>query len=627
MGLIYTIPCNKHDIKTLETYLYNHPEIKFVSLMGIDIGGNATDEKIPIKNFLNNMKEILNHGIQTDGSSVILHGIATLDNARVDIVPDTSVNWFVDYNYELISEENSMPVGTLKIPSFLIHNKVRVDSRSILKRSINNFKDEIIKIIRKYPSLIKNLSIKDIKEIDDIILTAATELELWVKTPDSEADLNELSISQSLKEQYWKLTKGTVRTALEKSILLLDKYNFKPEMGHKEVGGVTGKISIDGKSSYVVEQLEIDWKYTNPLQASDNELVIKDLITEVFRLHGLEVTFLAKPFEEVAGNGEHTHIGVCAKLKNGKLINLFSPKDMKKDYLSSIGYGALMGILKNYEVISPFVTTSINGFNRLKPGFEAPVCTVTSLGKEIENPTRNRSVLIGLIRDIFNPLSTRFELRSPNPNTNTYLVLASIYQAMLDGIKAVGSNNKTSKELEREISKKALDESFYLEKEREYRCEENVYNYSDDLRKVFGIATKNPWENISNINRYSDKKSVLLKNEIFTDNIIKSFKLSTLDKWVTELNKKVILNNINILREYKKLHIEDNDLDNKIWEEIYNLKCELMKDSLNKESLFTKIKKAIKDKNYGLVSMYVNEMDIKMETIKALYIEYKTNIF
>jgi len=40
--------------------------------------------------------------VQTDGSSVVLTNIATLNNARVDMWGDPSVNWFVDYNYENI---------------------------------------------------------------------------------------------------------------------------------------------------------------------------------------------------------------------------------------------------------------------------------------------------------------------------------------------------------------------------------------------------------------------------------------------------------------------------------------------------------------------------------------------
>ena len=39
-----------------------------------------------------------------------------------------------------------------------------------------------------------------------------------------------------------------------------------------------------------------------------------------------------------------------------------------------------MGILKNYEVINPFISSTNDSLRRLKPGFEAPVCIVTSLG-------------------------------------------------------------------------------------------------------------------------------------------------------------------------------------------------------------------------------------------------------
>ena len=40
------------------------------------------------------------------------------------------------------------------------------------------------------------------------MLTAATELEFWVNTPEDKADLEKLAVSQSLKEQYWKRTHG-----------------------------------------------------------------------------------------------------------------------------------------------------------------------------------------------------------------------------------------------------------------------------------------------------------------------------------------------------------------------------------------------------------------------------------
>jgi len=202
--LLYFISKDNHDSKSLKELLNNNPEIRFVSLMGIDLGGNATDEKIPIKVMLDDIENFLNYGIQTDGSSVVLHEITTLNNARVDLLPDLNVNWFVDYNFDHIVD--NLPIGTLKIPSFLIHNNLKVDSRSILVRSIDNFENKLLDIFKSNPYLIKNIGIESIDEIEKIILTSATELEFWVKTPNDKADLEKLSTSQTLKEQYWKKT-------------------------------------------------------------------------------------------------------------------------------------------------------------------------------------------------------------------------------------------------------------------------------------------------------------------------------------------------------------------------------------------------------------------------------------
>ena len=53
---------------------------------------------------------------------MVLHGIATLNNAKVDLILDPSVNWFVDYNYEHICKDTGLPIGTLRIPAYLVHD-------------------------------------------------------------------------------------------------------------------------------------------------------------------------------------------------------------------------------------------------------------------------------------------------------------------------------------------------------------------------------------------------------------------------------------------------------------------------------------------------------------------------
>ena len=626
---IYTIKSDYHTKEILTEILNDHPEIKFVSLMGIDIGGNGTDEKIPIKLFLEDMDNMLKYGIQTDGSSVELQGIAILNNARVDLVPDLSSTWYVDYNNEYFCDENNLPIGTLKIPSFLIHNRKEVCSRSILKRSTENFANKVKSLLYDSPQICKKYGF-NCEDIQEVLLTSATELEMWVQTPEQSADLEALSASQTLKEQYWKRTMGTVRTVIEKSIIELEKYGLEPEMAHKEVGGITNTIDSSGKITHVMEQLEIDWKYSNPLQAADNEILVRELLEDMFRIHGLVVSFKAKPLEGVAGNGEHVHLGVAIKTKSGKRINLFAPKDMKEDYLSEIGYGALMGILKNYEVINPFVTATNDAFNRLKPGFEAPVCIVTSLGGTKESPTRNRSVLVGLIRDIDNPLATRFELRSPNPYSNTYLVMAACFQAMLDGITATLKSGLSSEELEKQISKKSGEASFYLSKDREYRSEEDVFeHYTEEEREfLYGKAPATVWENLEGFNKCEDKQRVLKDGNVFTDDIINSFVQVTKEKWLNELKVRIIPSSIDIIRGFIKLHKDaDCDLDVINWENVVFLKTKLMKDTLHKKSVFTKLVEALNSKDYSTASELQKQMNEKMTELRLAYGAYKRNIF
>ncbi len=629
--MLFRIPADKHTPSEIRQILRQHPEVKFASLVGIDIGGHDTDEKIPIGLFLEDLEKFLEHGVQTDGSSVVLPKIAELNNAKVDIIPDKSVHWYVDYNYSYM-EDHGLPIGTLRIPSFLVHNDTaEVGSRVVLRDAIKSFKKRLLELLKENPYVFEYMDADSVDDIDEILMTSATELEFWVKTPDDKADREQLSTAQIMKEQYWKRTIGPVRTALEKTLLLLDSYGFEVEMGHKEVGGVKAKMGNTGQYDHVMEQLEIDWKYSNALQAADNENQVKYIVKDVFRQFGLDVTFMAKPMDGVAGNGEHTHLGLSARLKNGKIISLFGPKDPTKHHLNPVGFGAIMGFLKNYEIINPFVSTTNDAYNRLKPGYEAPVCAVTSLGHAIDQPSRNRTVLIGLIRDPNNPLATRFELRSPNPKTNTYLVIAASYMSMLDGIKAALEAKKTPEELEKSLSKKYGEEDFYLERDREYRSEKNIFtDYTQDERdRLFGKAPATVWENISSFEGYPSKLALLSVDDVMTPKTLESFKTATLAMWATELHNRIIPNTMDVVRDCKKAHNEDEctDLDRLNWKEIQGMRAYLGQDSLKNKSLLTRLKNALDDGEYALASTLQLEMQRKSKELTDKYLEYTKNLF
>ena len=47
----------------------------------------------------------------------------------------------------------------------------------------------------------------------------------------------------------------------------MERYGLEPEMGHKEVGGVKSMLTKAGSLTHIMEQLEIDWKYSDAIQA------------------------------------------------------------------------------------------------------------------------------------------------------------------------------------------------------------------------------------------------------------------------------------------------------------------------------------------------------------------------
>ena len=87
----------------------------------------------------------------------------------------------------------------------------------------------------------------------------------------------------------------------------------------------------------------------------------------------------------------------------------------------------------------------VNSYKRLVPGYEAPVYCAWS--------ARNRSALIRI--PAARGLSTRTEIRCPDPTCNPYLALAMMLNSGLDGVK----NGLTPpEEVRRDIFKMTAEE-------------------------------------------------------------------------------------------------------------------------------------------------------------------------
>lgn len=604
-------------------FFSKNPNIRFVSLFGVDIMGHDTDEKIPRKNFLDKLGDIFKDKpfLQTDGSSIALSDLASLSDCKVDMVADRKSIWYVDYNFENMDDETQLPVGTLRIPAFLFHNGNPIGARSLLKRGYEIFQSNMMKYIVQSGYLEKKGITGNVAAVN---VNIGTELEFWVKTPAVDAEVDQLRTTQEMQENYWQRTKGSVRTALEDSLLLLERYGLEPEMGHKEVGGVKASIDKSGDLDYVMEQIEVDWKYSaNPLEAADKELLARITIKETFRRHGLECSFMAKPIDNVAGNGEHIHIGAGLKMENGKTYNLFSPTE-EKSYLNSFGYGALMGILNNYDIISPFISASTDALNRLKPNFEAPVSAVCSLGEAYNMPSRNRTVLVGLISDLENEFARRFELRAANPHTNLYIALSAVMMCMLEGIDYSVNSEKSEAELLEEISKKAGEFMGYLKEAYVFRAENNIFkDFTAEQRlNMFGPSPRTVYEVMRPMLEMNGRNEFIHK--VFSKEFVASYSDYMLERWMSEILERLMPVYLKGLKEIRRLNDEDA-LDASRWSTIDKLIKTIYKDTESEESLRTKIHKVADEGDYKVLSELFLEFKESWEKLTVNYKEYKSN--
>ena len=129
--------------------------------------------------------------------------------------------------------------------------------------------------------------------------------------------------------------------------------------------------------------------------------------------------------------------------------------------LSETAYHYMAGILKHARGFTAITNPTVNSYKRLVPGYEAPCYVAWSAS--------NRSPMIRIPSS--RGLSTRIEVRNPDPAANPYLALAVMLAAGLDGIR-----NKY-------VIPPATDRNIYIMSEEE-REEENIANLPMDLKEA-----------------------------------------------------------------------------------------------------------------------------------------------
>lgn len=187
-------------------------------------------------------------------------------------------------------------------------------------------------------------------------------------------------------------------------VLTLESMGFEIEASHHEVA---------------IGQHEIDFKYADAVTAADNIMTFKLVVKTVARKYGLHATFMPKPIQGINGSGMHCHMSLFKENENA----FFDEKDELG--LSSTARQFMAGILSHARGFAAITNPTVNSYKRLVPGYEAPCYVAWS--------AKNRSPLIRIPAS--RGLSTRIEVRNPDPSSNPYLALAVMLKAGLDGIK------------------------------------------------------------------------------------------------------------------------------------------------------------------------------------------------
>jgi glutamine synthetase len=244
--------------------------------------------------------------------------------------------------------------------------------------------------------------LKEAEELGFSTMNVGPEPEFFLfKTDDRGNPTNELNDQGG----YFDLAPTDLGENCRREIVLtLEEMGFEIEASHHEVAP---------------GQHEIDFKYSDAVTAADRIQTFKLVVKTVARQHGLHATFMPKPLYGVNGSGMHCHVSLFRGNENA----FYDPDDPLG--LSEVARWFMAGVLHHARGFAAITNPTVNSYKRLVPGYEAPNYVAWSAS--------NRSPMVRIPAS--RGLSTRIEIRNPDPAANPYLCLAVMLKAGLDGIK------------------------------------------------------------------------------------------------------------------------------------------------------------------------------------------------
>lgn len=176
----------------------------------------------------------------------------------------------------------------------------------------------------------------------------------------------------------------------------------------------TGLLAEFGPGQFEANLNHVD----DALIAADRAVALRRAVRGVARSNDLDACFMAKPYGEEVGSGQHFHVSMLDAGGN----NIFTGND--DEVPNKALSGAIGGVLHRMAESTLGFAPHLNSYRRLRPGSFAP--SVAAWGID------NRNVAVRL--PTTTGRSARLEHRLAGSDANPYIALALILAAMLEGV-------------------------------------------------------------------------------------------------------------------------------------------------------------------------------------------------
>lgn len=173
-------------------------------------------------------------------------------------------------------------------------------------------------------------------------------------------------------------------------------------------------------SEYAPGQYEINLHHEpDPVSACDHAVLLKRLIKGVAGRHGMDATFMAKPYPEQSGSGMHVHVSVVDAEGRNVFVDEHNGDTPRLAH-------AIGGLLRTMPEAIALFAPNVNSLRRFQPGAYVPLA-----------PTWGYNNRTTALRVPAGPASSRrIEHRVAGADANTYLVVAALLAGLHYGIAA-----------------------------------------------------------------------------------------------------------------------------------------------------------------------------------------------